>query len=147
MVECVQNHTPDVIIIDEIGRSKEAHAARTIVQRGVRLVASAHGSLAELVQNPVLSELLGGVETVTVGDTFAMRYAGNKYVQQRKRSPVFQTVIELNKNDLYSWNIFRDIEKAVDNVLQGESNIVEIRSIDPNSGQIYSREEVRLTTI
>lgn len=144
MIECVQNHTPDVIIIDEIGRAKEAHAARTIAQRGVRLVASAHGSFAELIHNPVLSELVGGVNIVTVGDRAAERlYDGSKNVQQRTQGSIFETVIELGKGNMHSWSIFRDVDKVVDKVLQGLPFRVEVRSVDPVSGQLRSREEIR----
>lgn len=68
MIECVQNHTPHVMVIDEIGRSKEVHAASTVKQRGVRLIASAHGDLRSLVKNKDLVGLVGDLESVTIGD-------------------------------------------------------------------------------
>lgn len=145
MIECVQNHAPEVIIIDEIGRRREADAARTIAQRGVRLVSSAHGSLASLVSNPFLSELLGGVDLVLVGDAAAQKlYDGRKNVRQRKQDSIFQTVIELSPERLDEWAIFTDVEAKVDKILKGEPFEAEIRYLDRESGQIRIRREMRV---
>jgi stage III sporulation protein SpoIIIAA len=142
MIECVQNHAPEVIVIDEIGRKKEAEAARTIAQRGVRLIASAHGSLASLVSNP---ELLGGVDLVTVGDSAANKlYNGRKNVQQRKRESVFQTIIELAPERLSEWAIFDDVETKVDKILKGEPFEAEIRVLDTETGTILVGREIRV---
>lgn len=100
MVECLQNHTPDVILIDEVGRTSEVEAAKTVKQRGVRLVASAHGDLTCLVRNSQLNGLVGGVETVTLGDSLALKTNGGSKLQtQRKGSAIFDAVVELQKGD------------------------------------------------
>ena len=104
MIECVQNHTPDIMVIDEIGRLTEVEAARTCKQRGVRLVASAHGDLRKLIKNPKIRGLIGGVETVTLGDAQAKleakRHCGSgieKLKAQRAGAPVFDVIVELRR--------------------------------------------------
>jgi hypothetical protein len=145
MIECVQNHAPEVIVIDEIGRRREAEAARTIAQRGVRLISSAHGSLASLVSNPFLSELLGGLDLVLVGDEAANKlYGGRKNVRQRKQGSVFNTVIELSTERLNEWAIFMDLEAKVDKILRGEPFEAEIRCLDAETGSIRVRREMRV---
>lgn len=121
MVECLQNHTPDVILVDEIGRRPEVDAARTVKQRGVRLVASAHGDLTGLVKNHVLNGLVGGVESITLGDEAAKRNHGSKLQATRQGLPVFDAVVELQKDDLNSWHVVKDVASAVDCILAGKS--------------------------
>jgi len=95
MIEAVQNHSPEVVIVDEIGTPQEAMACRTIAERGVRLVATAHGNtLANVVQNPVLRDLVGGIAAVTLGDAAAR--GRNKTVLERVREPVFEWVVEIH---------------------------------------------------
>jgi stage III sporulation protein SpoIIIAA len=120
MIECVQNHTPDVMIIDEIGRAQEVAAASTVKQRGVRLVASAHGDLRSLVKNAQLRGLVGGVETVTLGDEAAKQNGGSKTKAQRAGPPVFDTVVELRVGEFNSWQIVHDVGNAVDCILDGK---------------------------
>src|SRR3989441_5388346 len=100
MIEAVENHMPEVIVIDEIGTELEAGAARTIAERGVQLVATAHGNtLDNLMQNPTLSDLIGGIQTVTLGDEEARRRGTQKSVLERKAPPTFQVVIEIHDRD------------------------------------------------
>ena len=97
MIEAVENHMPEVIVIDEIGTEQEAHAARTIAERGVQLVATAHGNaLANLVRNPTLSDLVGGVQAVTLGDDEARRRGTQKAVLERAAEPTFPLAVEMN---------------------------------------------------
>ena len=96
MIEAVENHMPEVIIIDEIGTELEANAARTIAERGVQLVATAHGNTLEnLVQNPTLSDLIGGIQAVTLGDIEARRRRTQKTVLERKAPPTFDVLVEI----------------------------------------------------
>ena len=96
MIEAVENHTPEVIVVDEIGTEAEAQAARTIAERGVMLIATAHGNTLEnLIKNPVLSDLVGGIQSVTLGDDEAKRRACQKTVLEREKQPTFDIVIEI----------------------------------------------------
>ncbi len=119
MIEAVENHMPEVIIIDEIGTEEEARAARTIAERGVQLIATAHGNTLEnLIQNPTLSDLVGGVQAVTLSDEEARFRGTQKTVLERKAPPTFEQVVEL-----ISWNemvVHKDTAAAVDAVLRGE---------------------------
>lgn len=115
MIECVQNHTPHVMVIDEIGRSTEVEAARTCKNRGVRLIASAHGDLRKLIKNSKLRGLIGGVECVTLGDEQAKREAKRHYSQsismtktERAGAPTFDIIVELSRGEHNSWNIVTD---------------------------------------
>lgn len=111
MVECVQNHTPEIIVIDEIGRSAEVEAARTCKQRGVRMIASAHGDLRKLVKNRQIRGLVGGVENVTLGDAAAAKegkkYGGGmqKTKAERAGPPTFDIIIELRRGEQHEWRI------------------------------------------
>ena len=129
MIEAVQNHTPEVIIVDEIGTEDEALAARTIAERGVMLVATAHGNTLEnIIKNPTLSDLIGGIETVTLGDDEAKRRASQKTVLERAKKPTFDICIEIrDKNTLA---IYPDVAEAVDHLLRGWTIFPEIRKID-----------------
>src|SRR5581483_11134706 len=96
MIEAVENHMPEVIIIDEIGTELEAEAARTIAERGVQLVGTAHGNtLDNLLMNPTLSDLIGGIQPVTLSDDEAKRRGTQKTVLERKAPPTFDVVIEM----------------------------------------------------
>lgn len=121
MVEALQNHTPDVIVVDEIGRSPEVEAARTVKQRGVRLFGSAHGDLRSLVKNAPLRGLIGGVTTVTLGDEEAKRSnQGSKQRAERGGAPVFDVVIEITAGEFNSWRVVTDVAAAVDAILRGD---------------------------
>ena len=96
MIEAVENHTPEVIVVDEIGTEEEAQAARTIAERGVMLIATAHGNTLEnLIKNPVMNDLVGGVQSVTLGDDEAKHRGSQKTVLEREKQPTFDIVIEI----------------------------------------------------
>jgi len=129
MIEAVENHMPEVIIIDEIGTSLEADAARTIAERGVQLVGTAHGnSLENLLMNPTLSDLIGGIQTVTLGDEEARRRHTQKSVLERKAPPTFDIVVEIQER--YKVLVHPDCKLAVDAILHGEEMQSEIRWLD-----------------
>src|SRR5574344_9194 len=129
MIEAVENHTPEVIVVDEIGTEAEAQAARTIAERGVMLIATAHGnSLESLIKNPTLSDLVGGIQSVTLGDDEAKRRSSQKTVLEREKQPTFDIVIEiLDRNTLA---VYRDTTEAVDYILRGWPIRPEIRKVD-----------------
>jgi stage III sporulation protein SpoIIIAA len=139
MVECVQNHTPHVMIVDEIGRPDEVAAAGTIKNRGVRLVASAHGDLRGLVANAGLNGLIGGVQAVTIGDGLAKQRASaktskiEKVVTQRVGPPIFDIIIELDRNNKHEWKVITEPSEAVDAILNGDPYSYELRSRNPDT--------------
>jgi stage III sporulation protein SpoIIIAA len=142
MIEAVQNHMPQVIVIDEIGTELEALAARTIAERGVQLVATAHGnSLGNLLVNPTLSDLIGGIQTVTLGDEEARRRHTQKTINERKSAPTFDVVVEQQ-----SWDeavVHRDVADTIDNMLRGQATIAEERTRNEETGEVSVR---RITT-
>ncbi|HEX6139622.1 MAG TPA: R3H domain-containing nucleic acid-binding protein, partial [Candidatus Limnocylindria bacterium] len=118
MIEAVENHMPEVIVIDEIGTELEAAAARTIAERGVQLVGTAHGNtLDNLMLNPTLSDLVGGIQTVTLGDEEARRRGTQKTVLERKAPPTFDVVVEIVERD--SVIVHRSVAETVDAILRG----------------------------
>lgn len=127
MLEAVKNHTPDVIVIDEIGTSQEAAIAATIAERGVQLVATAHGrKLANVVNNPELQQLVGGVHTVSQAESTAMlriivpTAAGRQTAQERIKPPTFDVVVELVNDQYRSMRVYEHVATAVDAILDGE---------------------------
>lgn len=129
MIEAVENHMPEVIIIDEIGTSLEAEAARTIAERGVQLVGTAHGNTLEnLMMNPTLSDLIGGIQTVTLGDEEARRRHTQKSVLERKAPPTFDIVVEIQER--YKVLVHPDSARAIDAMLHGQDQQAEIRWMD-----------------
>ncbi len=134
MIEAVENHNPEVIIIDEIGRELEALAARTIAERGVQLIGTAHGqTLDNLLLNPTLSDLVGGIEAVTLSDEEARRRGTQKTVLERRAPPTFDVLIEIQNRDRFA--IHHDIMSAVDALLRDMPIPPEIRTRD-ESGAI-----------
>ena len=122
---------PQVIVIDEIGTELEALAARTIAEKGVQLVGTTHGNCLEnLIKNPSLSDLIGGIQYVTISDEEAKRRGTQKSVLERKSYPAFQLAIEVNNT--YSWTIHENVENSVDLILRGNFNISQIRSLTQN---------------
>jgi stage III sporulation protein AA len=118
MIEAVENHMPEVVIIDEIGNEREAEAARTIAERGVTLIGTAHGiSLENLIVNPTLSDLIGGIGAVTLGDDEARRRGTQKTVLERKAPPTFDTIVEIQDKDRFA--IHFDVTQTVDSFLRG----------------------------
>lgn len=127
MIEAVENHMPEVIIIDEIGTELEAQAARTIAERGVQLVGTAHGtSLENLMLNPTLSDLVGGIQSVTLSDEEARRRGTQKSVLERKAPPTFDIIVELLDRERVA--VHRDAADVVDSLLRGEIIPPEIRT-------------------
>ena len=126
MIEAVENHMPEIVIIDEIGTELEAAAARTIAERGVQLVGTAHGNtLDNLLSNPTLCDLVGGVETVTLGDDEARRRGTQKSILERRAAPTFDVLVEIKDRD---WIVVhRDVAASVDSLLRRESVLTEVR--------------------
>ncbi len=126
MIEAVENHMPEVIVIDEIGTEQEAFAARTIAERGVQLVGTAHGNTLEnLMMNPTLSDLVGGIQAVTLSDDEAKRRGTQKTVLERKAPPTFDVIIEIMEVDKLALHL--DVERTVDKLLRGIAPRPEIR--------------------
>jgi stage III sporulation protein SpoIIIAA len=129
MIEAVENHNPEVIVIDEIGRELEAAAARTIAERGVQLIGTAHGNTLEnLLLNPTLSDLVGGIESVTLSDEEARRRGTQKTVLERRSPPTFDVLIEIQTRDRLA--IHKDVAEAVDSLLRGYPLPPELRYRD-----------------
>jgi len=128
MIEAVENHFPEVIIIDEIGRIEEAKACRTIAERGVRLIATAHGTNIEnLLVNPTLQDLIGGITAVTLGDEEAIRRGTQKTILERKSPPTFDVLIEIKERGIYA--IYHDVADTVDSLLREFPVNPEARSV------------------
>ena len=135
MIEAVENHTPEVIIIDEIGTELEAGAARTIAERGVQLIGTAHGNALEnLLKNPTLSDLVGGIQTVTLGDEEAKRRGTQKTILERAAKPTFDIAVEILDHQRLA--VHKDVASAVDNLLRGRALYPEIRKLDRATGKI-----------
>src|SRR5215217_2981453 len=129
MIEAVENHNPEVIVIDEIGRELEALAARTIAERGVQLIGTAHGqTLDNLLLNPTLSDLVGGIEAVTLSDEEARRRGTQKTVLERRAPPTFDVLIEIQTRDRFA--VHTDIMESVDALLRGYPFPPEVRTRD-----------------
>jgi stage III sporulation protein SpoIIIAA len=137
MIEAVENHMPEVIVIDEIGTELEAAAARTIAERGVQLVGTAHGNtLDNLMLNPTLSDLIGGIQSVTLSDEEARRRGTQKSILERKAPPTFDVVVEIQ-----SWErvaVHLDVAQTVDALLRGQARPAQTRWID--EGQVRTAE-------
>jgi stage III sporulation protein SpoIIIAA len=140
MIEAVENHMPEVIVIDEIGNESEAQAARTIAERGVQLIATAHGqSLENLMLNPALCDLIGGIQAVTLSDDEAKRRGSQKTVLERKAPPTFDVVIELLDFDRLA--VHHNVMKTVDLMLRGIAPRPELRvRTDTGSVEVVQRE-------
>lgn len=141
MIEAVENHMPEVIVIDEIGTEAEALAARTIAERGVQLIATAHGNTLEnLLQNPTLSDLIGGIQAVTLSDEEARRRGTQKTVLERKAPPTFDVVIEIHDKDKLA--VHHDVAEVVDRFLRGIPPRPELR-VRTDRGEV----EIRATEV
>ena len=129
MIEAVENHMPEVVVIDEIGTELEALAARTIAERGVQLIGTAHGNTLEnLMMNPTLSDLIGGIQSVTLSDEEARRRGTQKSILERKAPPTFGVMIEIVSRDEVA--VHRDVAATVDAILRGSPPRTEIRRRD-----------------
>jgi len=126
MIEAVENHMPEVIIIDEIGTELEVLAARTIAEKGVQLVGTTHGNCLEnLIKNPSLADLIGGIQYVTLSDDEAKRRGTQKSILERKSYPAFEIIIEINQQN--SWTIHEEVQNSVDLFLRGNFIISQVR--------------------
>jgi stage III sporulation protein SpoIIIAA len=140
MIEAVENHMPEVIVIDEIGTELEALAARTIAERGVQLVGTAHGNrLENLLKNPTLSDLIGGIQAVTLGDEEARRRASQKTVLERKAPPTFEIAVEMHER--HRWVIHDSVAEMVDTLLRGRQPTTQVRTVN-NEGKVTIAREL-----
>ncbi len=140
MIEAVENHMPEVVVIDEIGTELEALASRTIAERGVQLVATAHGNqIANLIKNPMLADLVGGIQSVTLGDEEARRRGSQKSVLERKAPPTFEIAVEMLERT--RWVVHEDVATTVDQLLRGREASVQIRSLDDEGRVVVSRPQ------
>lgn len=138
MVEAVENHMPEIVIVDEIGTEAEALACRTIAERGVQLVGTAHGQLLEnLMKNPTLSDLVGGIQSVTLGDDEARARGTQKSVLERKAPPTFPLVIEMRERAFW---VTHWVEDSVDCLLHAKTPIVQVRRREPGSKDVAIEE-------
>ena len=129
MIEAVENHMPEVIVIDEIGTDLEAAAARTIAERGVQLVGTAHGNTLEnLIMNPTLCDLIGGIQSVTLGDEEARRRGTQKSILERKAPPTFDVVVEIQNWERVS--VHANVTETVDSILRGYEVPAEVRELN-----------------
>ncbi|TMC35803.1 MAG: AAA family ATPase [Chloroflexi bacterium] len=140
MIEAVENHMPEVIVIDEIGTELEAGAARTIAERGVQLIATAHGqTLENLLVNPTLNDLLGGIQSVTLSDEEARRRGTQKSVLERKAPPTFDVLVEIQDRDRVA--IHMPLADVVDTALRGPLQTPKIR-VRTREGRVISNVDV-----
>lgn len=143
MIEAVENHNPEVIVIDEIGRELEAMAARTIAERGVQLIGTAHGqTLENLMLNPTLSDLVGGIESVTLSDDEARRRGTQKTVLERRSPPTFDILVEIQTRDRLA--VHEDVSAAVDGILRTKPMPVEIRYRDAEGNVQTETQEIEI---
>lgn len=143
MIEAVENHMPEVIVIDEIGRELEAEAARTIAERGVQLIGTAHGqTLENLLMNPTLMDLVGGIQSVTLSDEEARRRGTQKSILERKAPPTFDILVEIQARNRVA--IHNDVAAAVDSLLRGRPSPPEIRTRDESGALQVVKPETRV---
>lgn len=139
MIEAVENHMPEVIVIDEIGTELEALAARTIAERGVQLVGTAHGNRIEnLIKNPTLSDLIGGIQSVTLGDDEARRRGSQKSVLERKAPPTFDVAVEMLER--HRWVVHERVSDTVDSLLRGRQPNPQVRTVSESGKVTITRE-------
>ncbi|MFN6513664.1 MAG: R3H domain-containing nucleic acid-binding protein [Nostoc sp. CreGUA01] len=139
MIEAVENHMPEVIVIDEIGTELEALAARTIAERGVQLVGTAHGNQIEnLIKNPTLADLVGGIQAVTLGDDEARRRGSQKTVLERKAPPTFEIAVEMLERQ--RWVVHESVADTVDNLLRGRQPNPQTRTVDDQGKVAITRQ-------
>ena len=142
MIEAVENHMPEVIIIDEIGTELEAGAARTIAERGVQLIATAHGkTLDNLIMNPTLSDLVGGIQSVTLGDEEARRRGTQKAVLERRAPPTFDILVEIVSFTAVA--VHHDVAETVDAILRGQAVAPEMRELNVEGEVKVTSQEKR----
>lgn len=141
MIEAVENHNPEVIVIDEISTKEETEAARTIAERGVQLIATANGNqLSNLMQNPILCDLVGGIEPVTLGDEEAKRRGTQKIVLERRSPPTFETLVEIKSFNTVA--IYKDTANTIDKILRGSKVSPEVRNMDSENNVTISKKMI-----
>ena len=141
MIEAVENHNPEVIVIDEISTKEETEAARTIAERGVQLISTAHGNqLSNLMQNPILCDLVGGIEPVTLGDEEAKRRGTQKIVLERRSPPTFETLVEIKSFNTVA--IYKDTANTIDKILRGSKVSPEVRNMDSENNVTISKKMI-----
>jgi len=146
MIEAVENHMPEVIVIDEIGTELEAMAARTIAERGVQLIGTAHGNQIEnLVKNPTLSDLVGGIQSVTLGDEEARRRGSQKSVLERKAPPTFEIAVEMLERQ--RWVVHEQVADTVDLLLRGRQPVPQVRTVSETGKVTITRELSHTATL
>jgi stage III sporulation protein SpoIIIAA len=146
MIEAVENHMPQVIIIDEIGTELEALAARTIAEKGVQLVGTTHGNCLEnLIKNPPLADLIGGIQYVTLSDDEAKRRGTQKSILERKAYPAFQIAIEINEQN--SWTIHEDVKDSIDLLLRGNLAVTQIRQVSRNEKTTIKYKKLQTSSL
>nr|ARO91002.1 conserved hypothetical plastid protein [Corynoplastis japonica] len=146
MVEAIENHMPEVIIIDEIGTELEALAARTIAERGVQLVGTVHGNkLENLMKNPILSDLIGGIQYVTLGDEEARKRGTQKSILERKFSSTFNMAIEIHERN--TWIIHKNVDLAVDQILSNKLPPIEHRVLSFKKKTVINETNIAIQTI
>ena len=146
MIEAVENHMPEIIIIDEIGTELEVIAARTIAEKGVQLVGTTHGNCLEnLIKNPSLADLIGGIEYVTLSDNEANRRGTQKSILERKAYPAFQIGIEINERN--SWTIHENIKNSIDLILRGNYSVSQIRQFSTNEKMRLKYKKLQTNSI
>jgi stage III sporulation protein SpoIIIAA len=144
MIEAVENHMPEVIVIDEIGTELEALAARTIAERGVQLIGTAHGNqLENLIKNPTLSDLVGGIQSVTLGDEEARRRGSQKSVLERKAPPTFEIAVEMLERQ--QWVVHEEVAETVDTLLRGRQPNPQVRSLDAQGEVVITQQQAAST--
>ncbi len=145
MIEAVENHMPEVIVIDEIGTELEASAARTIAERGVQLVGTAHGNAIEnLIKNPTLSDLVGGIQAVTLGDDEARRRRTQKTVLERLAPPTFEIAVEMLERQ--RWVVHESVADTVDSLLRGRQPSPQVRTVNESGKVTITRESPNVPT-
>ncbi|OKH21553.1 single-stranded DNA-binding protein [Hydrococcus rivularis NIES-593] len=138
MIEAVENHMPQAIVIDEIGTELEAYAARSIAERGVQLVGTAHGnSIENLIKNPILCDLVGGIQSVTLGDEEARRRGSQKTVRERKAPPTFDIAVEMLERQ--RWVVHESVADTVDSLLRGHQPHLQMRTMNGNGRVAITR--------
>ena len=146
MIEAVENHMPQVIIIDEIGTELEALAARTIAEKGVQLVGTTHGNCLEnLIKNPPLADLIGGIQYVTLSDDEAKRRKTQKSILERKGYPAFQIAIEINKQNY--WTIHENVQESIDLLLRGNLATTQVRKLVHNEKTVIKYKTSQTNTL
>jgi stage III sporulation protein SpoIIIAA len=142
MIEAIQNHTPDILIIDEIGTQFEVFATKECSQRGILLYASAHGEVKTLEKNQTVVGLVGGIESVIMSDK-NMGNSKQKIQRRLKYKPLFDVIVEFNKDNRCEWLVYHNVEILMEQILKGEEVEVEIRNFDLNNYKLNKKVEKR----